>query len=95
MGPRTDSGEEPKNHNQKRPAISLGRSCLEEYRWGVEHGGDCYAALRFLCEKCRKPFELTMTISGWEKAKPKRPRCKSTNVVPQLGSFMAQTKKKS
>ena len=28
----------------------------------------------FLCEKCKKPFELTMTISEREKAKPKRDR---------------------
>jgi putative FmdB family regulatory protein len=49
----------------------------------------------FLCEKCKKPFELTMTISEREKAKPKCPTCKSMKVVPQLGGFMGQTKKKS
>jgi putative FmdB family regulatory protein len=32
----------------------------------------------FLCEKCRKPFELTMTISEHEKARPKCPKCKGT-----------------
>jgi hypothetical protein len=36
-----------------------------------------------------------MTISEREKAKVKCPNCKSTKVVPQLGSFMAQTSKKS
>jgi putative FmdB family regulatory protein len=49
----------------------------------------------FLCEKCHKPFELTMTISEHEKAKPQCPGCKSTNVTPQFGGFMAQTAKKS
>jgi putative FmdB family regulatory protein len=49
----------------------------------------------FLCEKCKKPFELTMTISEREKAKPKCPTCKSMKAVPQLGGFMGQTKKKS
>ncbi len=49
----------------------------------------------FRCEKCRKPFELTMTISAREKAKVKCPRCKSTKVTPQLGPFMTQTSKKS
>jgi putative FmdB family regulatory protein len=49
----------------------------------------------FLCEKCRKPFELTMTISEHEKARPKCPKCKGTKVVAQLGGFMAQTAKKS
>jgi putative FmdB family regulatory protein len=49
----------------------------------------------FLCEKCKKPFEVTMTISEREKAKPACPQCKGTKVVPQLGGFMSQTSKKS
>ena len=49
----------------------------------------------FLCQKCKKPFELTMTISEREKAKPKCPKCKGTKVTAQLGSFMGQTSKKS
>jgi putative FmdB family regulatory protein len=49
----------------------------------------------FLCEKCKKPFELTMTISGREKAKVRCPKCNGTKVVPQFSGFMAQTSKKS
>jgi len=49
----------------------------------------------FAVQKCRKPFELTMTISEREKAKVKCPKCKSTKVAPQLGGFVAQTAKKS
>ena len=49
----------------------------------------------FLCEKCQKPFELTMTITEREKAKPTCPTCKGTEIVPQVSGFMAQTKKKS
>jgi putative FmdB family regulatory protein len=49
----------------------------------------------FLCEKCQKPFELIMTISEREKAKPKCPTCKGTKVEPQFSGFMAQTQKKS
>ena len=49
----------------------------------------------FLCEKCKQPFEISMTISEREKAKPKCPTCKGTKVVPQFGGFMAQTSKKS
>jgi len=49
----------------------------------------------FLCEKCKKPFELMMTISEREKATPKCPTCKGTKVTSQLGGFMAQTAKKS
>jgi putative FmdB family regulatory protein len=44
----------------------------------------------FLCERCKKLFELTMTISERERATLKCPK-----VVPQLGGFMAQTAKKS
>jgi putative FmdB family regulatory protein len=49
----------------------------------------------FRCEKCKRPFELTMTISERDKAKVKCPTCKGTKVVSQLASFMAQTSKKS
>jgi putative FmdB family regulatory protein len=49
----------------------------------------------FLCEKCQKPFELTMTISEHEKGNVRCPTCKSTRVTPQFGGFMAQTSKKS
>jgi hypothetical protein len=42
-----------------------------------------------------KPFELTITISEHEKARPKCPKCKGTKVGPQLGGFMAQMAKKS
>ena len=49
----------------------------------------------FMCEKCKKPFEVTMTISGREKAKVACPMCKGTKVVPQLSGFMGQTRKKS
>ena len=49
----------------------------------------------FLCEKCQKPFELTMTIAEHEKGKVRCPTCKSTRVETQLSGFMGQTKKKS
>ena len=49
----------------------------------------------FFCEKCTKPFEVTMTISEREKTRPTCPKCNGTKVVPQLTGFMAQTSKKS
>ncbi len=49
----------------------------------------------FMCEKCKKPFELTMAISEREKARVKCPTCKSAKAKPQLGTFMTQTSKKS
>ena len=49
----------------------------------------------FLCETCKKVFELMMTIAERGKAKLKCPACKGTKISSQLGGFMAQTKKKS
>ena len=49
----------------------------------------------FLCEKCKKPFEKIMTISEREKGDVKCPTCKGTKVTPQVGGFVAQTRKKS
>jgi putative FmdB family regulatory protein len=49
----------------------------------------------FMCETCRKPFELIMTISEREKTKPTCPKCKGSKVAPQLGATMVQTSKKS
>lgn len=49
----------------------------------------------FMCQKCKKPFELIMTIAERGKAKVKCPKCKGTEIVPQLAPFMTQTSKKS
>ena len=49
----------------------------------------------FVCQKCKKRFELTMTISQREKAKIRCPKCKDTRVAAQLAPFMAQTSRKS
>jgi putative FmdB family regulatory protein len=49
----------------------------------------------FLCEKCQKPFELTLTISEHEKGRVRCPTCKSTRVVAQFSAFMGQTGEKS
>ena len=48
----------------------------------------------FMCQRCERPFELTMTFSERAKGKVKCPKCKGTRVVPQLTSFMVQTTKK-
>jgi len=49
----------------------------------------------FRCEKCKKKFSLTMTISEYEKKKIRCPKCKSTRVKQQISSFQAITSKKS
>jgi putative FmdB family regulatory protein len=49
----------------------------------------------FKCEKCNKPFTLTITVSEYEKKKFRCPKCKSTRVKQQITSFEAITSKKS
>jgi putative FmdB family regulatory protein len=53
------------------------------------------AAQEFMCEKCQKTFELTMTSSEHEKGRIRCPTCKSTRVATQLGDFTTQTSRKS
>ncbi|MFC1838121.1 FmdB family zinc ribbon protein [Thermodesulfobacteriota bacterium] len=49
----------------------------------------------FLCEKCKKVFILTLSISEYEKKNFKCPKCKSVNVKQQLTNFQVKTSKKS
>jgi len=49
----------------------------------------------FMCDTCKKPFELIMTMSERAKAKTICPSCKGRKVTPLLGTFMTQTSKKS
>jgi len=52
----------------------------------------------FLCEKCNKPFELTCSLSEYERDAKKKircPKCASTRVVRQLSAVEVKTAKKS
>jgi putative FmdB family regulatory protein len=49
----------------------------------------------FLCEKCQKTFELTMTLAEHEKGKVRCPTCKSTRVVLQLSAFMGRLRRRA
>jgi putative FmdB family regulatory protein len=49
----------------------------------------------YLCKKCDKTFTVAMTIGEHDKKRAKCPKCKSTSVVPQFGSFYAKTSRKS
>lgn len=49
----------------------------------------------FQCEKCKKRFTHTMSISEYEKNKFKCPKCKSTKVRQQITGFQTITSKKS
>jgi len=49
----------------------------------------------FMCEKCKKPFTLMLSLSEYDKKKFRCPKCKSTRVKQQITSFQTITKKKS
>jgi putative FmdB family regulatory protein len=49
----------------------------------------------FICEKCKKPFDLNLKISEYEKKKIKCPKCKSVKVNRIISSFQTVTSKKS
>ena len=49
----------------------------------------------FRCEKCEKKFTRTLTISEYENAKFRCPKCKSTRVKQEVTSFQVVTSKKS
>jgi putative FmdB family regulatory protein len=49
----------------------------------------------YLCQSCKKPFSVVMSIREYEKAKVKCPKCKKGRVKQQVTTFVAQTSKKS
>ena len=49
----------------------------------------------FVCEKCKKRFTLSMSISEYEQKKQRCPKCKSTKIKQQLTPFEVVTSKKS
>ena len=50
----------------------------------------------FKCEKCKKQFELSMSITEYGKqGKFRCPKCKSSKVKQQITSFQTVTSKKS
>ena len=49
----------------------------------------------FICEECKKPFTLSISISEYEKKGFRCPECESTKVKQQITSFQTKTSKKS
>ena len=52
----------------------------------------------FLCQKCKKRFELVWSLEQYDremKRKPKCPKCGSTSVVRQISAVEVKTSKKS
>ena len=50
---------------------------------------------KYLCEKCKKTFDLNVPISEHGKKKVTCPKCKSQKVTQQVTSFQTKTSKKS
>ncbi|RPH50152.1 MAG: zinc ribbon domain-containing protein [Desulfobacteraceae bacterium] len=49
----------------------------------------------FICEKCKKPFTLILSVKEHAKGKFKCPKCKNGEVKQQISSFQTKTSKKS
>lgn len=49
----------------------------------------------FICEKCKKPFTLILSIAEYTKGKIKCPKCKGGKVKQQISSFQTKTSRKS
>jgi putative FmdB family regulatory protein len=52
----------------------------------------------FLCQKCKKRFELVLSLAQYDremKKKTKCPKCGSTSVVRQISTVEVKTSKKS
>jgi len=49
----------------------------------------------FYCEKCKKTFDVVISISDYEKRKYSCPECKNKTVKQQVATFQTVTSKKS
>jgi putative FmdB family regulatory protein len=49
----------------------------------------------YMCERCRRGFEVTLTLTKRAKAKVKCPSCGSAKVSSQLTVFTPKTSRKS
>lgn len=49
----------------------------------------------YICNKCKKPFTMTLLFREHEKGKAKCPRCGSGSVKQQITPFMTKTSRKS
>jgi putative FmdB family regulatory protein len=49
----------------------------------------------FMCEKCKKPFSLVLSLAEYGKQKFTCPKCKGTEVKRQISTFQVKTSRKS
>ena len=49
----------------------------------------------FMCESCKKSFEVTLTVADRAAGNVQCPTCGSGEVTPQMAIFTAKTSRKS
>ena len=49
----------------------------------------------FMCERCKKSFEVVLTVAERAAAKAACPTCGGGQVTPQMAIFTAKTSRKS
>ena len=49
----------------------------------------------FYCEKCKKAFNLILSLSAYENKRYRCPKCKTKKLKQQITSFQTVTSKKS
>jgi len=49
----------------------------------------------FMCESCKKSFEVVLTVGEKAAAKVQCPTCGSGNITSQMAMFSAKTSRKS
>ena len=78
---------------------SIGKKTYDVYECeGLRHNVERRSTMptyEFICEKCSKPFTLTIKVSEYERKKFQCPKCKSGKVKQQITSFETITSKKS
>lgn len=92
---REELVEELRAPDRARNGTSPGEIKGKGHDVGSQQRREPMPRYEFMCETCKKGFEMTMSIAERENAKVRCPTCKGTKVVPQLALFSAQTSRKS
>ncbi|MFQ5693733.1 MAG: FmdB family zinc ribbon protein [Nitrospinota bacterium] len=49
----------------------------------------------FRCDRCKKKFSLSFSVSEYEKRRPTCPKCKGRKISRVISSFTTKTSRKS
>ena len=76
-------------------AIEALQYLADEAKESNNSGGLIMPLYEYLCKKCGQSFAFTMTVIEHDKKRVQCPRCKGTELEPQVQSFFAKTSRKS